>query len=137
MLDHEVAEAALDNWTGRTYLRKGKGRKCAHWLNGERCTGHSRRSIGGSFMGCQPPRADHLSTWGFGARLRAFRVLCSQPYKRDSDAQALETDAWARAWGVTVLAWPDRSWWVPGGTTLHVFVPDAPARARGCTSITA
>jgi len=121
--DHEAAELALTSWTGRTYLRKSRGRACAHWITGERCSG-------GVLYGekCRPPRADHCTTWGFGRRLKTFRVLCSQPYGEDFDEQALEVDAWARAWGLTALAWPGRSWWSPGSTTLHVFVPDAAAR---------
>ena len=126
--DLAAQDAALAQWTGRTRMRKGKGRLCAHWLLGERCTASGRRTATG-FVKCKPPRADHCSTWGFGPRLQSFRVLCSQPYSEDSLPQSRDIDVWARAWDMTVMEWPDRSWHSPGGTTLHVIVPDHLARA--------
>lgn len=111
---------ALALWTGRMGLRKAKiGRKCKHWLLGERCPG-----IGGQKsmeIHCFPPDAAHLSAWGLGAPdFAELRVLCSHP----AAARAVPHEAEDWAWRRHVAYWapPYASWRDPAGAALQVFV---------------
>lgn len=105
----------LTRWTGRMGLRKAKGRRCAHWLQEERC----QERDPGRF--CVPPGGAHMSVWGLGERFRELRVLCSQP--RIGAVTEGELDIWTKRFGMVVWERPDWSWNVPGETTLQVFVP--------------
>lgn len=128
----ETGAERLSYWTGRTGLRKAKGRRCSCWVRGRRCgyqgSGKHTRVVRPF---CFPPAMKHASIWGLGEApgFEELRVLCSQPDLAEVDEAAL--DEWCASQNLICWNRPELTWNKPGRTTLQVFISADAAAALG------